>query len=55
MDDKEDSLSDNEAGKSYSHEEEGEYTKVGRKKGKNILPSTPRSTRAKTSSKSCNG
>ncbi|PKU61937.1 hypothetical protein MA16_Dca023134 [Dendrobium catenatum] len=55
MEDKEDALSGNEDGKSYSYEEEGEFTKVGRKKGKYILPLTPRSTRAKTYSKSCNG
>ncbi|PKU68410.1 hypothetical protein MA16_Dca019185 [Dendrobium catenatum] len=53
--DKEETLAANGAGKSSFFEEDGEFTKVGRKKGKNILPSTPHSTRAKTSSKPGNG
>ncbi|PKU76408.1 hypothetical protein MA16_Dca001011 [Dendrobium catenatum] len=55
MENKEDSFTTNDVGKPSSCDEDGEFIKVGRKKGKNILPSTPRPTRAKTSSKSFNG
>ncbi|PKU60677.1 hypothetical protein MA16_Dca028391 [Dendrobium catenatum] len=55
MENKEDSFTTNEVGKLSSCDEDGEFIKVGRKKGKNILPSTPRSTRAKNSTKSFNG
>ncbi|PKU64991.1 hypothetical protein MA16_Dca004606 [Dendrobium catenatum] len=55
MEDKEDSLSSSGVGKSSCNEEEGEFTKVEKKKkGKFLLPVTPRSTRAKTFSKPLN-
>ncbi|PKU70799.1 hypothetical protein MA16_Dca012552 [Dendrobium catenatum] len=55
---KKDSMSSNVAGAESNNNEEDEFIKVNRKKsknGKNSVHSTPRSTRAQTSIKGCNG
>ncbi|PKU79759.1 hypothetical protein MA16_Dca010987 [Dendrobium catenatum] len=56
-DEKEDSMSSNFLGTTSNKNEEDDFIKVNRKKGKNVkssFPSTPRCSRAHTSTKGCN-